>query len=213
VRAPSPDLTPEQQEVLADVAEQGVHVVHVPRDGGQGPSYSYTVGLWESFQQPEVVVFGMPEDVAQDLLDAVADDASEGRTVQAGDRRDDLLVGYPVRFFPVPADVVASHLGRAVRGRATGLAGQAGPLAVGAGRARRLRRSPAGAGADVGMTPAPQARPAAMAAAWFLAFCALAVVVFAWSRGMGRVLLPLLAIGGVALVLSRLVKALRAPVD
>jgi hypothetical protein len=63
------------------------------------------------------------------------------------------------------------------------------------------------------MTPAPQARPAAMAAAWFLAFCALAVVVFAWSRGMGRVLLPLLAIGGVALVLSRLVKALRAPVD
>jgi hypothetical protein len=101
VRAPSPDLTPEQQEVLADVAEQGVHVVHVPRDGGQGPSYSYTVGLWESFQQPEVVVFGMPEDVAQDLL-------------QAGDRRDDLLVGYPVRFFPVPADVVASHLGLAV---------------------------------------------------------------------------------------------------
>lgn len=114
VRAPSPDLTPEQQEVLADVAEQGVHVVHVPRDGGQGPSYSYTVGLWESFQQPEVVVFGMPEDVAQDLLDAVADDASEGRALQAGDRRDDLLVGYPVRFFPVPADVVASHLGLAV---------------------------------------------------------------------------------------------------
>ena len=31
-----------------------------------------------------------------------------------GDRRDDLLVGYPVRFFPVPADVVASHLGLAV---------------------------------------------------------------------------------------------------
>ena len=65
VRAPSPDLTPEQQEVLADVAEQGVHVVHVPRDGGQGPSYSYTIGMWESFQQPEVVVFGMPEDVGR----------------------------------------------------------------------------------------------------------------------------------------------------
>jgi hypothetical protein len=63
------------------------------------------------------------------------------------------------------------------------------------------------------MTPSPQPRPAAMAAAWFLGLCALAFVVFAWSRGMGRVLLPLLAIGGVALFVSRLVKALRAPVD
>ncbi len=109
MRAPSPDLTPEQQEVLADVDEQGVHVVHVPRDGGEGPSYSYTVGLWESFQQPEVVVFGMPEDVAQDLLDALADDASEGRVFQAGERHDGLLVGYPVRFFAVPPALKASH--------------------------------------------------------------------------------------------------------
>ncbi len=57
--------------------------------------------------------------------------------------------------------------------------------------------------------PAPQR----MAATWFLGLLAVGVAVFAWSRGMGRVLLPLLAIGGVALVLSRLKKALRAPVD
>ncbi len=109
VRAPTTDLTPEQQEVLVDVAEQGVHVVHVPRNGSEGPSYSYTVGLWESFQQPEVVVFGMPEDVAQDLLDTLADDASEGRVFQAGERHEGLLVGYPVRFFATPPAMTASH--------------------------------------------------------------------------------------------------------
>ncbi len=86
MRAPTPELTPEQHEVLADIAEQGVHVVHVPGDGPGGPSYSYTVGLWDSFEQPEIVVFGMPEDVAQVLLDALGVDASEGRRFPAGDR-------------------------------------------------------------------------------------------------------------------------------
>jgi hypothetical protein len=52
-----------------------------------------------------------------------------------------------------------------------------------------------------------------MAAAWFLGLLTVAVVVFAWMRGMGRVVVPLLAIVGVVLVLSRAVKALRAPVD
>ncbi len=52
-----------------------------------------------------------------------------------------------------------------------------------------------------------------MAATWFLGLLAVAVVVFAWMRGMGRVVVPLLAIGGLALVLSRAVKALRAPID
>jgi hypothetical protein len=110
VRAPTSELTPEQHEVLADVAEQGVHLVHVPGDGPGGPSYSYTVGLWESFEQPEVVVFGMPEDVAQDLLEALADDASEGKRFQAGERHEGLLVGYPVRLFALPADFAAARL-------------------------------------------------------------------------------------------------------
>lgn len=63
------------------------------------------------------------------------------------------------------------------------------------------------------MTAPARPAPRRVAAAWFLGLLAVAVVVFAWMRGMGRVVVPLLAIGGVALVLSRAVKALRAPVD
>jgi hypothetical protein len=63
------------------------------------------------------------------------------------------------------------------------------------------------------VTAAKQPAPRRMAAAWFLGLLTVAVVVFAWMRGMGRVVVPLLAIVGVVLVLSRAVKALRAPVD
>ncbi|MCU0866428.1 MAG: DUF4262 domain-containing protein [Planctomycetes bacterium] len=100
MREPAADHTPEQQQLLADIAESGVHIVHVEVD--DGATYSYTVGLWERFEQPEVIVFGLPDDVAGDLLDTVADEVAEGRKFRAGEKHDGLLVGYPARFFDVP---------------------------------------------------------------------------------------------------------------
>jgi len=62
------------------------------------------------------------------------------------------------------------------------------------------------------VTAAPPT-PQRMAATWFLGLLIVAVIIFAWMRGLGRIVVPLLAIGGAVLVLSRAVKALRAPVD
>jgi hypothetical protein len=100
MREPAADHTPEQQQLLADIAENGVHVVHVPQTDEQ-PEYSYTVGLWESFGQPEVLVFGLEEEVAEDLLNVVADEASEDAKFLPDSKHDGLLVGYPARFFVV----------------------------------------------------------------------------------------------------------------
>jgi hypothetical protein len=44
-------------------------------------------------------------------------------------------------------------------------------------------------------------------------FFVVAFVGLAWLRGMGRVVLPLLALGALAFVVSRVLRALRAPVE
>jgi uncharacterized membrane protein required for colicin V production len=62
-----------------------------------------------------------------------------------------------------------------------------------------------------GLPSPPSAR--SMAATWFLGLFVVAFVVLAWTRGMARFVVPLLAIGAVAWVVVRFVKALRAPVD
>lgn len=111
MRTPSDDLPPELVQVLADVEEHGVHVVHVADGGDEDAAgaaarvrapYSYSIGLFHHFDQPEVVVFGLDEEVAQDLIDLIADEASEGRRFHAGTDHRDLLSHYPVRFLPVP---------------------------------------------------------------------------------------------------------------
>jgi hypothetical protein len=60
-----------------------------------------------------VMVFGMPEEVAEDLLNGVADAADEGQRFKHGEEHKKLLVGYAVRFFDVPKEKVAEYLGTA----------------------------------------------------------------------------------------------------
>lgn len=103
-------MLPAERKILADVEEYGVHIVHVPGDD-EAPGFSFTVGLWHSFEQPEVIVFGLPDEVAHELLNGIADDADDGKQFLAGQKHDGLLVGYPVRFFALPQERYRDYLG------------------------------------------------------------------------------------------------------
>ena len=106
------DLSPDEKKVLKDVAEEGVHVVHVPADGGDS-GFSFTIGLWYHFEQPEVIVFGLPDEVAGELLNAITDAADEGKRFQHGEAHKGLFAGYEVRFLDVPDDQLSKYLGTA----------------------------------------------------------------------------------------------------
>lgn len=97
MREATDDLSPELREILEDVRDHGLHVVYVPATD-DAPEYAFTIGLWHAFEQPEVVVFGMPEEVAVELLETVADEVEDGRRFGGGERHEGLLVEYPVRF-------------------------------------------------------------------------------------------------------------------
>ncbi|HEX5054222.1 MAG TPA: DUF4262 domain-containing protein [Planctomycetota bacterium] len=112
MRARTDDLPDSDKQLLDDVEQYGVHVVHVPAELGGG-GFSFTVGLWHNFEQPEVIVFGLPDEVAHDLLNAVADEADEGRRFLADSRHEGLLENYSVRFLAVPRSAYADHFGAA----------------------------------------------------------------------------------------------------
>ena len=57
-----------------------------------------------------MIVVGLPEKVAEDLLNAVTDAIDEGKRFKHGENHSDLLVGYPVRFLDVPGDKVANYM-------------------------------------------------------------------------------------------------------
>ena len=61
------------------------------------------------------------------------------------------------------------------------------------------------------MTETPRTPPQRLAAGYFLGFFGVVLVILLWLRGGGRLVLPLLAAGLIALVVTKIVRALRAP--
>lgn len=119
MRPLTPDLTDDERGLLRDVAEHGCHVVCVDADL-PGGSYCYTVGLWYHWQHPELVVFGVSDELADELLNAATDMIDAGARFAADQVVRDLLEIYPVTFKAVPRTHNEGYFGAACWAHATG---------------------------------------------------------------------------------------------
>jgi hypothetical protein len=115
-RLPRP-TDPGDEKVLSDIRKYGFHAKHVRRGAhpehareeaelGPHPIYdigfSYTVGLHFSLRHPELVlVSGMPDRQAHDILWQVVRLIRDGATFSDGDESQEILHDVPARFSAV----------------------------------------------------------------------------------------------------------------
>jgi len=99
-----------EQNALDDVQRYGLHIVNVLEEG-KLPGFAYTVGLYRTFQHPEVLVYGLSQDRAHQILNDLADNLRAGKRYVAGGTFDDLLEGYSCTFRVVPRPHYREHLG------------------------------------------------------------------------------------------------------
>ncbi|MGA7990939.1 MAG: DUF4262 domain-containing protein [Thermoanaerobaculia bacterium] len=95
---PEPQSEPDRK-VLADVQSYGLHVVHVLPQAGT-PGWSYSIGLFRSRGQPEVVVFGLDSKVAHFVVNELGRRAAVGPLL-AEQVHDGLLESFPCVLKPV----------------------------------------------------------------------------------------------------------------
>jgi hypothetical protein len=81
--------------VLADVAETGWHVVQM--DGG-GASRAFTVGLFRSFDHPEVILFGLGAETREAALDRLGVRVRSGERFEDGGVAEGILADRAVTF-------------------------------------------------------------------------------------------------------------------
>jgi hypothetical protein len=90
----------ETAAIRAAVDRGGVYLQFVPQPTVLETCW-YTVGL-TGRGLPELIVFGLPPDLARPALRDLADDLVTGRReIGAGQRADDVLAGHPARFVAV----------------------------------------------------------------------------------------------------------------
>lgn len=101
------------RRIARDIEETGWHVIKVPEDA-EGPGYAFTIGLWRSFQHPELMIFGLPLDVCHVILNVAGREVKGGAVLRAGETTDALLDGHLCALRDVPASRHRELLGAAV---------------------------------------------------------------------------------------------------
>jgi hypothetical protein len=79
-----------ERKILDDIKTHPCSVLQVREEGGI-PGWSYTVGLFETPRQPEVIVIGLKEELALSLLNHIARLLREGKRFDEGHRETGLL--------------------------------------------------------------------------------------------------------------------------
>ena len=66
------------RQLLADVEQHGLHVIGVEEDE-EGPGFAYSIGLYHSFDHPEVIVFGLPVRVMHPIINGIGEQVRAGK--------------------------------------------------------------------------------------------------------------------------------------
>jgi len=105
---------PSEQFIQRCVAEFGWCVQGVEAEADK-PAFAYSIGLQQSFGQPELIVFGLPHEAAQRLLNLIGERVRDGMRFEPGIAYGDLVAAHDVKFREVvdPASL-RDHVGYAL---------------------------------------------------------------------------------------------------
>lgn len=75
------------------------------------PPFSYTIGLFHSYGYPELLIYGLPREVAHAVLTIATNAAASGTPLNLDEPTEELLEGYSCVFVPVPLHEYPEHVG------------------------------------------------------------------------------------------------------
>jgi hypothetical protein len=93
-RSTDPDLTAFDKKVLPSLEEWGWYVISVADE----PPFSYSIGLFEHFGHPEIIMFGLDSKRSHGIINDAGRRIREGHKYTAGGRYSDLLKDYVCEF-------------------------------------------------------------------------------------------------------------------
>ena len=99
-----------KENILKHVETYGCHLALLESDGYL-PAFAYSIGLFENYQHPELIVFGMPTEVMGIILNYLRDEIKSGKSFVTGQTYEDVLEGYEVQFLEVNKDNYPEYFG------------------------------------------------------------------------------------------------------
>lgn len=78
------------------------------------PSFAYSIGLWQKFNHPEIICFGLRTQTLHTIINDVADLIKNGQVIQAGKTYDNIFENSKTEFLNVDKRNLGDYFGTAI---------------------------------------------------------------------------------------------------
>ena len=104
-----------EQQALNNIRDHGCHVMWIFDDDGDQPDFCYSVGFPETVGQPEVIVFGLKQELMHSMVNNVRQQCAEGLRLADWAKISGLIEGFDVVARTVNDDeAIHEHFGWAI---------------------------------------------------------------------------------------------------
>ncbi|WP_338846304.1 DUF4262 domain-containing protein [Massilia sp. W12] len=97
------------RKLLSDIGEFGWHVVGIHEEENS-PRFAFTVGLYYQYLHPEIMIMGLPHEVAHALLVSVQSITHKGGYIQPWSAVEE-IASFPLVAVPIHFSHYKEHLG------------------------------------------------------------------------------------------------------
>ena len=102
-----------EKTILNDINEYGCHVIHVFEEE-EHPRFTYSVGIEQVSDQPELLVTGLPQELAHSIINDYSRRIKAGETFEPDSYYEGFLGGFDVTFKEVEKKHYTHYLGWAI---------------------------------------------------------------------------------------------------
>lgn len=106
-------MNDDETQLLSDIKEYGWHVILVDEDD-EGPSFGYTIGLYKTYQHPEIILFGLKIELIHSIINIIGQNIASGISYIEGNEYDNILEGYNCKIIDVDHKRYEEYFGYAL---------------------------------------------------------------------------------------------------
>ena len=106
-------ISKSEQQILDNIEAFGFSIIHV-LDSIENqvamPGFSYSIGLFKSYQLPELLIIGLDQELRHTLIDNISIDYQEGTGLEIGAFNADIVEHFDCLVVPVEQQHYAEYL-------------------------------------------------------------------------------------------------------
>lgn len=99
-----------RQSVLENIKKFGFHTTSVMGRNSDEVSYSYSTGIHETLNKPDIIIFGLSSSTSHALINIYYDRIRASESFGLKNEYSGFLKGYPVMFASVPKAKIDEHM-------------------------------------------------------------------------------------------------------